>query len=160
MMWKYRKIYDLLRIRATDGLTWVSFALSALNLCSHVHSSFFFCTLNPKNTKIKVPVWLCHHFYPIRYQLLPEIHLLRQPVNTTTSYHWCHDKEVQSISGMPGCILVLYLKFERAQLVCLLQILLHSRRLHYSRRAPAPSLKRQQRCWFVAHNQNWKICGC
>lgn len=41
-------------ITATDGPTWVSFALSALSLCSHVHSSLFLCTLNSENTKIKV----------------------------------------------------------------------------------------------------------
>lgn len=43
------------------------------------------------------------------------------------------------------CILAFYLNFVLAELVCLLQTLLHSHHLHYSQRAPAPNLKIKQR---------------
>lgn len=90
MVWKYRKMYDLLWGLEEHWSTWVSFALSALSLCSHVNSSFFLCTLNTENTKTKVPVWICHHFYPfipLGINYCPSYICYHQPINTTTCYY-------------------------------------------------------------------------
>lgn len=105
--------------------------------------------------QLPLAVWRLHQHLFLTLKTKTKVQLgINKCIYALMTTHKHNTWTPPAVRRLLGCILVLYLKFERARLVCLLQTLLHSHHLHCSRQVPAPSLKTKQRCLFVTHNQN------